>query len=165
MRGHAVIAAREPAFFKIVLLGPFGHTAWAMTGNEKSISIYKNAKSTTYGFRDPNLPYSFSSHELIAYLMGKTPSIPVDRPGAESYRTIRDKNGQITTVVKSIGGRPVLNVVMGNYRTVSGHNLPFLISISDKHRNLKIRFNGIEVNPPLNDAVFGEKKASTAGLD
>lgn len=156
LRGRAMIVARDPASLRIELLGPFGHTAWAMVSSGADISIYKNAKQTTYAPGDPALPYSFSSRELVAYLLGKTPT-------TNEYRTVADKEGRITEATKYVDGAAVLNVTFAEYQTVDGRTMPFLISITEtnepeteRRRSLKVRFTSIEVNPMISETLFNK---------
>ncbi len=156
LRGHAVIVAKKPASFRIELRGPLGHTAWGMTGNGSTISVYSNGKSRAYSPDDPALPYRFTSHELVSYLFGLEPETTKPLAETAEYAISRDSDGQVTEALKYIEERAVLSVQMGDYRTISGRKLPFLISIRDLNRSLKINFSTIEVDPEINDAIFKE---------
>ncbi len=163
MRGRAVVIAQEPASLRLELHGPLGHTAWAMVSNGTAVSIYEDAKHTTYAPGDPALPYRFSSEELVPYLLGSTPARPTGYPETRKYRTVKDSNGLVTEATKYVGGAAVLKIKMDDYRTISGRTLPSLISITEidgstaiKRRSLTVRFTAIEVNPMISDALFNE---------
>ncbi|MBE9529624.1 MAG: hypothetical protein IME99_10365 [Proteobacteria bacterium] len=165
VRGRAVIVARDPASLRIELLGPFGHTAWAMVSNGTDVSIYKDSKQTTYAPGDPALPYSFSSRELVSYLLGRAPT-------TKEYRTVTDSEGRITEATKYVNGAAVLNVTFADYQAVNGRTLPFVISVTetgepetDRHQSLVVRFTTVEVNPTISEALFDKIARQTEITD
>ncbi|MFQ5735475.1 MAG: hypothetical protein ACE5GY_01260 [Thermodesulfobacteriota bacterium] len=148
VKGRALIAAERPDRFRIEVLGPLNSTLALFVSDGHGLYIFSDGKSARYEWKDPRVPFPFRPVEVVSALLGARPE------GAGDYALSMDGDGHITDIVKKGDGEPLLTAAMSDYRTVSGADVPFSITIEDGKKRLGVRYSAVEVNPELGTDFF-----------
>lgn len=162
LSGRAHILVKSPASFRIEILGPFNSPVTTISSDGAALSIFSDNSLKTYRWDEENpvLPYSFAPEELAALLLGGGPLDPAKPPpeGAEphltAYRITRDKDGNITGVIKIKDGSEVFRVAMSDFRDAGSGVLPFSLTVDDGVKSLRVRYKSLEINPDITPDVF-----------
>jgi len=173
LSGRAHILVKSPSSFRIEILGPFNTPATTISSDGTALSIFSGGTLKTYRWDEENpvLPYSFAPDELAALLLGGGPldnAKPPEgvRPPLTAYKITRDKDGNITGVIKLKNGSAVFTVAMSDFRDAGNGVeppegaqplqgvLPFSLTIDDGYKSLRIRYKSLEINPDIEPGVF-----------
>lgn len=161
LSGKAHILVKSPSSFRIEILGPFGAPVTTISSDGAMLSVFSDGTLKTYRWDEENplkglspiLPYSFAPEELAALLLGGGP-LDTAKPPLTAYRITRDKDGNITGVIKVKNGSEVFKVAMSEFRDAGNGVLPFIITIDDGYKSLRIRYKNLELNPDIKPDVF-----------
>ncbi len=145
LRGRARILAKAPASFRIEVLGPFNITMALIISDGKSLYVVSGAREKEYLWQDPSFPYSFRAEDVVSSLLGEPPKT-AGAVEKSDYAVSSGSDGNVR-ITRMKDGKPVLTVVMSDFRNVSGARLPFNVMIEDKREALKIKYSSVEIDP------------------
>ncbi|OGQ02126.1 MAG: hypothetical protein A2W38_05085 [Deltaproteobacteria bacterium RBG_19FT_COMBO_58_16] len=94
------------------------------------------------------MPFPFRPAEVVGALLGAR---PMDIAG---YAFFTDEAGRVTKFVKDENGESVVKATMSDYRTVSGTDVPFSITMKDRRKDLGVKYSSVEVNPVFAAGFF-----------
>lgn len=156
LSGRALILVKSPASFRIEILGPLNSPVTTISSDGAVLSIFSDGSLKTYRWDEENpvLPYSFTPEELAALLLGGGPLDPAKPPPLTAYRITRDKDGNITGVIKIKDGLEVFRVAMSDFRDAGNGVLPFSLTVDDGYKSLRVRYKSLEINPDIKPDVF-----------
>lgn len=150
VRGRATVLVRSPDSFRIVVTGPFDQPMAVLSGDAESLFVYTAGKTEVYGWEDPDMPYPFTSKELVSVLLGD--ARVVDH-GNVRYDVTGGRDAAVV-ITKLNDGDRVLRISMDDFREVAGKKLPFHITIEDKKSAIQIRYTSVEIDPEIKDSAF-----------
>ena len=148
VKGRALIAAESPDRFRIEVLGPLSSTLALFVSNGARLYIFSDGQSSRYDWDDPRMPFPFRPAEVVGALLGAR---PMDIAG---YAFFTDEAGRVTKFVKDENGESVVKATMSDYRTVSGTDVPFSITMKDRKKDLGVKYSSVEVNPVFAAGFF-----------
>ncbi len=148
LSGRAVITAEAPDKFRIEVRGPFNQTAALLVSDGKSFFSHIGGSTEIKDWDDPRLPYSFSSSEIVSFLLGS----PADKEAEDrGFEVSKDPK---RTVFKRPRKEGALKVELSDFRNIGTLRIPYRIEIEDGKRRLIVRYSSVEVNPEVDSAAF-----------
>lgn len=148
VKGRALIAAESPDRFRIEVLGPLNSTVALFVSNGAGLYIFSDGQSARYDWDDPRAPFPFRPAEVVSALLGARP------PDGGRYGFSTDKAGRVTELIRQENGESVIKAAMSDYRTVSGADVPFAITMKDRRKDLGVKYSSVEVNPDFAPGFF-----------
>lgn len=148
LSGRAVITAQIPDKFRIEVRGPFNHVAALLVSDGRSFFSHIGEDTEIKDWDDPRLPYSFSSSEIVSFLLG----IPSDKEAED--RGFEVSKYAERTVFKRPRKEGALKVELSDFRNIGTLRIPYRIDIEDGKKRLSVRYSSVEVNPEIDSAAF-----------
>lgn len=148
LSGRAVITAEGPDKFRIEVRGPFNHTAALLVSDGKSFFSHIGGSTEVNDWGDPRLPYSFSSSEIVSFLLGSPAGKEAEDRGFEVSKEAE------RTIFKRPRKEGALKVELSDFRSIGTLRIPYRIEIEDGKRRLSVRYSSVEVNPEIDSAAF-----------
>lgn len=148
LTGRAVITAEGPDKFRIEVSGPFNQTAALLVSDGKTFFSHIGDSTEIKDWDDPRLPYSFSSSEIVSFLLG----VPADKEAEDrGFEVSKDAE---RTIFKRPRKDGVLKVELSDFRNIGTLRIPYRIAIDDGKRRITVRYSSVEVNPEIDSAAF-----------
>ncbi|MBI4949271.1 MAG: hypothetical protein HY955_03905 [Deltaproteobacteria bacterium] len=146
--GRAVILAEAPDKFRIEVTGPFNHLAALLVSDGRSFFSYIGDDTEVKDWDDPRLPYSFSSSEIVSFLLGAQ----ADKEAADrGFEVSKDADRSVFKRHRKNGD---LKVELSDFRSIGTLRIPYRIDIEDGKRRLTVKYSSVEVNPSIDPMSF-----------
>lgn len=146
-KGRAVISVSKADTFRIEIKGPLGTTVARISGSRDDLTFLWRGEKRTFSRDDPRLPFNIRAVELASLLLGKKDFPPGD---GNEFETRELPEGRI--IIKRINNKLLYRVVMKDYRLISGHSLPFNITVEGGGYKLLVKYIKVDINPEIDNS-------------